>query len=100
MRLACDGFHRRAVVDHDLAARGQVEQPFGAHPGELAARRLDRQPQYVGNLLAAEWQFEPALRFRPAPLPRQALGHFEQERRSEEHTSELQSLMRIPYAVL
>src|SRR3546814_1533809 len=63
---ARDCLHRGAVVDHDLAARGQVEQALGAHPGELAARRLDRQPQYVGDLLASEGQLEPALRSRPA----------------------------------
>src|SRR3546814_20424523 len=31
---ARDRLHRGAVVDHDLAARGQVEQALGAHPGE------------------------------------------------------------------
>src|SRR3546814_19922153 len=78
---ARDRLHRGAVVDHDLAARGQVEQALGAHPGELAARRLDRQPQYVGDLLASDGQLEPALRSSPASLPRQALGPLYQEGR-------------------
>src|SRR3546814_6322610 len=49
------------------------------------------------------WAFEMG-RFRSAPLfrtrlQRDQLTHFRQYARSEEHTSELQSLMRISYAV-
>src|SRR3546814_2037881 len=41
----------------------------------------------------------PAVRARPAPRHRRRLSRRHEPARSEEHTSELQSLMRISYAV-
>src|SRR3546814_5715257 len=49
----------------------------------------------LGEALAVDWLIEHARRVDPATAERREEGH----RRSEEHTSELQSLMRISYAV-
>src|SRR3546814_6985142 len=54
--------------------------------GRLHHRREDRSPARFPSLLRRRRRFDPRLRI-PA------------RRRSEEHTSELQSLMRISYAV-
>jgi hypothetical protein len=45
-------------MDHHFATGRKIEQPVGAHSRQLPARRFDRQSQYVGDLLAAEGQFE------------------------------------------
>src|SRR3546814_4020103 len=85
------------VCSSDLAARrlGQSQQPLDGHrhrvrPGARSARR-ERAPGHRPPLSPAA---------RRAPQPRAGgdcgLGG---EGRSEEHTSELQSLMRISYAV-
>src|SRR3546814_7717909 len=66
--------------------RGGAERIFalGAQPGGRAARRLPRARHRLRRLLAGG-----------ARLP----GRRDRRGRSEEHTSELQSLMRISYAV-
>src|SRR3546814_9307752 len=47
------------------------------------------------------WMFNPAAAFRPDPdrSPQWTRGAYLAEARSAEHTSELQSLMRLSYAV-
>src|SRR3546814_20104916 len=59
-----------------------------AGAGLLAIRDFQPQPQAVGD---AE--------FGPVEIDAALAGLLEDETRSEEHTSELQSLMRISYAV-
>src|SRR3546814_2852010 len=66
------------------------------HPG--ADHRV-QVPQEVAALLAPV-ERQPGTRAAPAPRPAQVEpGQAEEHQRSEEHTSELQSLMRISYAV-
>jgi len=72
---------RQTVVDHDLATRREVEDAFGAHLGELAARRFDREAQDVSDLLPAEWQFESIGHAQRTSLSRQTAGQFEEEGR-------------------
>src|SRR3546814_3012068 len=51
-------------------------------------------------LVFAQWSRRPQVRNLIEPTPRlHAVARAVQARRSEEHTSELQSLMRISYAV-
>src|SRR3546814_8619318 len=71
------------------SGRGEgAEVVAGLDPG-------DRLDQLRGGLLADQrYRQRPELGLEPSPLVRE-VG----VRRSEEHTSELQSLMRISYAV-
>src|SRR3546814_4549907 len=73
--------------DRDGRVRSESIQPFGAATKRPASPHYnDQEP------LFAQHKLKPVL-FDPAAL--KASG----ARRSEEHTSELQSLMRISYAV-
>src|SRR3546814_3337020 len=81
--------------------------PISALPTASAlssASRLSGPPSECASALrAANWHCAPRTRRcadtprRPAPRPTRPAPH--PVRRSEEHTSELQSLMRISYAV-
>src|SRR3546814_3927482 len=86
----------------------QVTEPNELFPQELRlSSPTDKPFSYVGGVyyLWNKWGVDQILDFRaPWPLPG-ALNHFYEQNvnsysgRSEEHTSELQSLMRISYAV-
>src|SRR3546814_4280506 len=84
------------------------------HDGSVSGYALDQPekvPDYVASLLdrrVAAWQFEPTVHDGRAVAVRSPMsvrmvarpvGEDGFEVRSEEHTSELQSLMRISYAV-
>src|SRR3546814_5350702 len=74
----------------------------GLYPGDHAgpgARRADdtRQGRREGSL--GDPQVEGTLSTLARQSDREALGLYRWRLRSEEHTSELQSLMRISYAV-
>src|SRR3546814_7080173 len=87
------------VADHQLGARvgmggeGGVE-PFGLDMALAAEPRPEGMHEHHQQVAAAHPVAQPLLPRRPvARQVRHDLG------RSEEHTSELQSLMRISYAV-
>src|SRR3546814_1452797 len=92
------------VCSSDLVGGGKSALDTVHRVGHLAEED-DIGPQRGGTARRAR----PSLAHRPVPvLPRPARGaqcrqqfavHVEQPPRSEEHTSELQSLMRISYAV-
>src|SRR3546814_3088047 len=73
-----------------------------AHPDENApaAVRSYAQPQFIilGETARIEWQAALILRYLLKGSASKGAAHA-RRRRSEEHTSELQSLMRISYAV-
>src|SRR3546814_9716348 len=80
---------RAALAPHDARVIGvRAVYPFGKRAGaatEIALPRFLKQPPYIRSALATASAARSAARTRI--------------RRSEEHTSELQSLMRISYAV-
>src|SRR3546814_2803778 len=67
---------------------------FRSRPGSW--RRCHDGPQ-IGRLEKAETRTADG--HAPADIPRGGRGRQHRQQRSEEHTSELQSLMRISYAV-
>src|SRR3546814_8457353 len=79
------------LVERDVALRGQ--QPID----QICVRRQDMDLTAAGPARRNRARRPPALH----QLDHEADAHriFERNRRSEEHTSELQSLMRISYAV-
>src|SRR3546814_3904054 len=79
-----DHFVRRALDRERLAPR---------EPGDIVARKLSLERRLVdfGSRDARGYKPDPRQQFAPARRGR--------SERSEEHTSELQSLMRISYAV-
>src|SRR3546814_5789931 len=83
-----------AAGDGDVAARIDARKIPGIEPAivgrVLAVTEIALDDRRAAHLEAA---LEPALFGQRAPI---AIG---EEQRSEEHTSELQSLMRISYAV-
>src|SRR3546814_7706086 len=92
-----------AGLVHDLA-RGRVEERRGlvrlvlGEEGQDAARQAWVEPQRLqrgDHRVAAERRREPRDSRARVGTGRQVAG----QQRSEEHTSELQSLMRISYAV-
>src|SRR3546814_1479496 len=82
-----------------IVQRGQVDRPLGA------VDRLDGCGERCGKPCHAtetRWVREPcraAQSHRDGRVVVRARGNGESGERSEEHTSELQSLMRISYAV-
>src|SRR3546814_4311567 len=88
----------KAVALADKLTRGQWthDYPITAEEAvELGLPVSTGLPEEVADLMALYPQpvrTTPTVEYVPAPVPRQP-------RRSEEHTSELQSLMRISYAV-
>src|SRR3546814_6954690 len=70
----------RAVQVHAHARTGFDAAEDGTHKDDHALRRIDQRQQPLGQVHRCD-------------------GIGEEQLRSEEHTSELQSLMRISYAV-
>src|SRR3546814_2240875 len=90
-RIGFDDARLRIVVHVD--ARRQMVRP--------ASGQVDDLPRRAGRMVAAQRQ-PPALAFRQPSqrvIARRCVNCAYGDRRSEEHTSELQSLMRISYAV-
>src|SRR3546814_5010058 len=78
------------LAAESIAVKGHAkDESFARHP--------TRQPQVE---IASRHRIAAMLGARFAPTrPDRVIGHDVDEVRSEEHTSELQSLMRISYAV-
>src|SRR3546814_9967177 len=76
----------------------EAELRFGFRP--LPSQGLDALHTLFRSLANAEALDSYQATFAGPPLPAGDIASAEQRRRSEEHTSELQSLMRISYAVL
>src|SRR3546814_10507733 len=94
-RFAADGDAGKCVVEvrGPDAQRIEREAPAGA-----LARRGDHQADRAGNLGDAG-RGDDQLRSRNPRRGDREEGRGRDKMRSEEHTSELQSLMRISYAV-
>src|SRR3546814_578088 len=89
------GMERRDDADGHYVSGGMIERLDGQWPRESGRERLSLRSVESGRRL--DERIEPA---PPAPgafLPIGGEGRIDD--RSEEHTSELQSLMRISYAV-
>src|SRR3546814_7911807 len=84
------------LADHDLSAH-MHHAPLGPAPGDWRGYwyQLSALPRSIGMLVVAgpPWTVHPHVRGAAEMLFDQIVV------RSEEHTSELQSLMRISYAV-
>src|SRR3546814_10601900 len=81
---------RAKVYDKARAAvRRQLENMKPAPPEEMLRRQMDKLEEAILSVDAEHAE----------ALPAEALAGEEEVFRSEEHTSELQSLMRISYAV-
>src|SRR3546814_4809144 len=78
----------RVIADHRVETEGGLDRLALEPAVEHRARRLGEQVEHIALPFEAEGGETPS-------LPRAV----EQRARSEEHTSELQSLMRISYAV-
>src|SRR3546814_5245786 len=93
-RMAPETVRKQVEVTMLLTGTIDIE-----HDGSVSGYALDQPekvPDYVASLLdrrVAAWQFEPTVHDGRAVAVRSPMS------RSEEHTSELQSLMRTPYAV-
>src|SRR3546814_7971441 len=90
---------QRAFAEQQLHALRQRQQAQGV--GDVAAALPERAREIFLGVLEVVDQAAVALRFfkRGQVLSLNVLDDRQLERRSEEHTSELQSLMRISYAV-
>src|SRR3546814_7995846 len=87
------------TLDMALAASG-CDSATVLHKPRLLS---DNGPSYIAGELAEYIEAQQMSHVRGAPCHPQTQGKIErwhQTLRSEEHTSELQSLMRISYAVL
>src|SRR3546814_6183856 len=78
------------VCSSDLARRHDVSQRILMSANDLRSANKLR----IGQVL----KIPPKTESRPGPIT-VAVGESKPQQRSEEHTSELQSLMRISYAV-
>src|SRR3546814_2784200 len=76
--------------------RAQKCRPCPAGPARRASDRIGRPRRSMRSDTASNRIQGPARAAESRDLPKSAASH---EGRSEEHTSELQSLMRISYAV-
>src|SRR3546814_9761456 len=93
-----------ALLGFRAIAFSQQRQPDGSVRWKVAERFL---PDIVHRLAAMEWTRDLLINVNfPAVAPEAVTGIFvcrqgrrDEGTRSEEHTSELQSLMRISYAV-
>src|SRR3546814_4007156 len=82
--------HDRGVVDpagSTLIGARRIDEAIGDHPDASAERRVDRLLDMIGARRGEQQRLGMRAPAIDGPL------------RSEEHTSELQSLMRISYAV-
>src|SRR3546814_5130742 len=83
-----------------LAAEQGIEQTGEVRAAEAAEQQQQRQNDEQNELLAIEATSRGDLDLNVAEVLSHCLiGHTASTCRSEEHTSELQSLMRISYAV-
>src|SRR3546814_1927833 len=82
------------VVSASIDGKARAEVAVG---DEFTLSAAAEVPAGLGTIVAVEWDFDGTGRF---PVAEEGVdGTAESGRRSEEHTSELQSLMRISYAV-
>src|SRR3546814_2302067 len=91
-----DGSRRVAITLDPAAPLGVPLSASGAYPLEIVAQDSSGRP--LGRLLT-HVLVEPQRDDESPPLSVAVLAEIGAEPRSEEHTSELQSLMRISYAV-
>src|SRR3546814_6546221 len=84
------------VCSSDLAERARGDDEVGALQAAVAQRRLGDQFRFAGEDLVA---VALGRQLRELLVEFQIVSDDGGNRRSEEHTSELQSLMRISYAV-
>src|SRR3546814_5713446 len=86
--------HRRALCDHP-------RRPVRSAPGRDAGDGRDQGRRASAGRQAANIRLDPLnqRKRRPGTIPSPPKGRPPERRKSEEHTSELQSLMRISYAV-
>src|SRR3546814_9527358 len=100
----------RRGLDIDLAGENRlvrVEEPGAAVAAEMAAAMLGRcidfrSPADLERILPDQTPADercPGMAAAIAAMAQGMMNDFGRHRRSEEHTSELQSLMRISYAV-
>src|SRR3546814_3570648 len=105
---ACYGLHRRRCLDDPVAGAAAILGPHGADDApldrgnvELLVTVVTKRAQCaaaIGTGAAAGLGLDPPLGARQM-VGQCAHRRYPFGRRSEEHTSELQSLMRISYAV-
>src|SRR3546814_10271806 len=78
-----------------------VHRSYGDIPPDAYARLLDVLVDTLAQVAGSRWtdEFETAWRWYVSGMKALIAEHVGDERRSEEHTSELQSLMRNSYAV-
>src|SRR3546814_3408716 len=94
------GHHQILKKQEWRRARGLAESPARAvRPGSKAAGRSASATMSEADLVAALEHKYLACLIRGREFEPQSLDDLAGTRRSEEHTSELQSLMRISYAV-
>src|SRR3546814_9539188 len=94
LRLFCDLLNAHGYSAHPVRdGRDALKRAREVAPDLII---MDIQPPHVSGLdLIRQMKADPALR----PVPIMAVTAYAGKGRSEEHTSELQSLMRISYAV-
>src|SRR3546814_3906321 len=91
-----DGYgHCRCVADRRVVGMGCLDVGFRSGPGLLG----EGSGQYDCYSLFRPAQFQLPGHWRHGWVRRIVAGFSTADHRSEEHTSELQSLMRISYAV-
>src|SRR3546814_2263109 len=88
------GQPHQGVIDRCVAMRVELAHDVADH----ARRLLERRPWIEPELPHREQQ-APVNRLQTVAYVRKRARHDGRQRRSEAHTSELQSLMRISYAV-
>src|SRR3546814_5403101 len=91
---------QRAAAEHIAEARAGRTHRTAQRDARIKIRRRDADARGVGGEAALGGaNVGTALQQRRPITDRDGIGDFEADVRSEEHTSELQSLMRISYAV-
>src|SRR3546814_7271248 len=91
---------RRGAEEHPGAPSQENESiAFGPYVLNLSTRTLTRNGEQVPITTGEFSVLKVFARHPKIPLSRDKLMELARGRRSEEHTSELQSLMRISYAV-
>src|SRR3546814_13553376 len=83
--------------EHEIQRRAD---PFALRPNQQAKRAMGRQAAFQqGRAVVQPAGLRQFLAHQPVELRGELRIGYARQRRSEEHTSELQSLMRISYAV-
>src|SRR3546814_3770564 len=89
-----------AAHKHGLAALKSVQSPCSDLPLQMIdSQRLEEIVREAGRIAYASWPGEGHVVESWEKHPGSPVSAADIAVRSEEHTSELQSLMRIPYAV-